>query len=329
MNNCTLLSDKKQGFFTLTQNASNDLIVSVHNVLNREKQAKIKRGKIREFTIKSQKNAKWTFRSFADQETCMVLTYPLNFLPNLDGRLIKKHLNTFLQKLRRDYPNLTYNWVLEFTCNSNPHFHLTTNIKPNDIGAFRSVVRQYWYDVVGTENPNHLKQGVNQCDYIKSKGGVATYIAGYLSKENQKKVPEQFKKDVGRFWGTSRDGRVQISNDYALPDSTFEEDKLRDFKRAVRPASQFRSKLYKKLTLESKNKSLFKVASWLICVRLISLSFPEWLQYLKVKLKNIKLRHYNTRRKAGNGIYWGNGQALVDKITESYYSKVYDDVVPF
>lgn len=329
MSNISLLSDKKQPFFTLTQNASNDLVVSCHNLLNREKQSRIKRGKIKEFTIKAQKNAKWTFRSFADQETCMVLTYPLNFLPYLDGRIIKKHLNTFLQKLRRDYKNLTYNWVLEFTCNCNPHFHLTTNIKPNDINDFRLLVRQYWYEVVGTNNPNHLKQGVNQCDFIKSKSGVATYIAGYLSKENQKKVPPQFKDTIGRFWGTSRGGRVQVSNDYVLPDPTYQEDKLRDFKKACRPASKFKSKLYKKLTLESKNRAIFKLASWLLCMRIISLCFPYWVQFLKVKFSSFKYKHYNFKRKPGNGIYWGNGQELADRITESYYSRVYDDVVPF
>ena len=331
MDNNTFLSYENQPYFETVQNASNDLKISTHNILDRSylREKASKRGKIREFTIKSQQNAKWTFRSFADQETSMVLTYPLDFLPNLDGRKIKQHLNRFLKKLRRIYSYLTYNWVLEFTKNQNPHFHVTTNIKPNDIKEFRLEVRQIWYDIVGTNNPHHLQQGVNQCDYIRSKGGVATYISGYLSKENQKKVPEQFKHTVGRFWGTSKAGKVEVRNVYQLPSVTFEDDKLRVFKACARPASKYRSKLHKKLTYQSKQKAISKVLAWLMCVKLVGIINPVMLPYLKIKLGIFRYRHYNTRRKAGNGVYWGNGQELLEKVTLSYQKATYQDLVPF
>lgn len=331
MDNNTFLSCENQPYFESIQNASNDLKIRTHNIVNRETQKKsaCRRGKIKEFTIKSQQNAKWTFRSFADQETSLVLTYPLDFLPNLDGRKIKQHLNRFLKKLRQNYAYLTYNWVLEFTKNQNPHFHVTTNIKPNDIKQFRLEVRQYWYDIVGTNNPNHLLQGVNQCDYIRSKGGVATYISGYLSKENQKKVPEQFKNTVGRFWGTSKRGKIEVKNTFQLPSVLFEEDKLRVFKACARPASKYKAKLHKNLTLQSKYNAMFKVASWLLCIRFISYINPTILPFIKVKLGNIRYRHYNSHRKAGNGVYWGNGQELFEKVSLSYKKATYQDLVPF
>lgn len=329
MTNITFLSDKKQSFFELVQNASNDLKISSHNIYPRPYNKEAKRGKIKEFTIKSQRNAKFTFRSFSDQETCMVLTYPLDFLPNLTGRKIKKHINRFLQILKYHYENLTYNWVLEFTRNGNPHFHLTTNIKPVSIKDFREEVRAYWFKVVGTNNPLHLSQGVNQCDYIKSKGGVATYIAGYLSKENQKKVPPQFKESVGRFWGCSRSGKVTVSNELLIPDGYMVE-KQNTFKACVRSASKFKSKLFKSLTLKNKFKCVGKIFAWL-CSVLYYLPFSADKAYLMFYLKKPEFRykHYSYKRKAGSGVYWGCGQELIDKIIVAHHIRTYDDIVPF
>ena len=329
MSNISLLSDKKQSFFELVQNASNDLKISSHNIYPRPYNKEAKRGKIKEFTYKSQRNAKFTFRSFADQETCMVLTYPLGFLPYLTGRLIKKHINKFIQILKYHYPSLSYNWVLEFTRNGNPHFHMTTNIKPVSIQDFRDEVRTYWYKIVGTNNPLHLSQGVNQCDYIKSKGGVATYISGYLSKENQKKVPDQFKESVGRFWGCSRSGKVTVSNELMIPDGYMVE-KQNTFKACVRSASKFKSKLFKSLTIKNKFKCIGKIFAWL-CNILYFLPFSADKAYLMFYLKKPEFRykHYSYKRKSGSGVYWGCAQDLIDKIIVAHHIRTYDDIVPF
>lgn len=330
MNNFTLLSDKKQPFFELVQNASNDLKISSHNIYPRPYNKEAKRGKIKEFTIKSQRNAKFTFRSFSDQETCMVLTYPLDFLPNLSGRIIKKHINRFLQILKYHYENLTYNWVLEFTRNGNPHFHLTTNIKPISIKDFREEVRAYWYKVVGTNNPLHLSQGVNQCDFIKSKGGVATYIAGYLSKENQKKVPPQFKESVGRFWGCSRSGKVTVTNEFLIPGS-YNSEKQNTFKACVRSASKFKSKLFKSLTLKNKFKCVGRIWAWVLNMKhLMGNSIEDSYLKLFLKMPEFRYKHYPYKnRRSGSGVYWGCGQDLVNKIIVAHHKRTFDDIVPF
>ena len=50
----------------------------------------------------------------------ITLTYPREY--TADGKAVKKHLNSFLQYLRR--LGLAYCWVLEFQERGAPHFHI-------------------------------------------------------------------------------------------------------------------------------------------------------------------------------------------------------------
>lgn len=125
-------------------------------------------------------------------------TYPEHELKGLlDGREVKRHWDMLIKRLRRCYPGLKYAWVLEFQKNSMPHYHALFNcIIPKELLA------RLWYEIVGTGLEKHLKAGT-RVEAIRNKSAVADYLVMYLSKKDQKVVPEWF-KGVGRFWGYSR-----------------------------------------------------------------------------------------------------------------------------
>lgn len=335
MNNNILLSCKNQDtnkpVIELVQNGSNDIKIVAHGVYNNNHGNAGKRSAIYQYSLKSQKNARFSMRSFVDQEICLTLTYPLAFLPQLNGLIIKKNLNQFLTELRKMYKSLTYNWVLEFTKNGCPHFHLTTNIKPDNMFRFRKMVRSMWYRICGTQDPNHLTQGVSQCDYIKSRGGVANYISAYLQKGYQKTVPVEF-ENVGRFWATSRRGKVININQIDLPaaedySSCNTETRVETLKACLRPASKHKQKLHKRLNLQSKERAMIVYYRYLVAIRFCALCFSNLIQF--IKFPQLRYKHYTTTRKAGNGIYWADGQQLLEKVTLQVEKVKERDKVPF
>lgn len=161
------------------------------------------RGCISGFSYKSQTNCNFKFDSASrDMSTTICLTYPLELREKLDGRLIKKHFKAFiLAYLRKFGLSGRYIWVLEFQKNGNPHFHLVTDCKA-DIKAQREFVAARWYKIVGSGLEKALRAGTS-CEVVRSRAGVAAYMASYLKKANQKQVPDNF-ANVGRFWGGSK-----------------------------------------------------------------------------------------------------------------------------
>jgi len=157
---------------------------------------------IKKWSPRSKRAAKLKFEDVAEyMETFITLTYPLDYLPNLDGKECKKHLNSFLQSLRNKFrSNLLFTWVLEFTKKGCPHFHLTINQKL-DMSLMQWVSKR-WYTICKTGNPKHLLAGTN-CETVRNPEACSLYLANYLSKHAQKLVPESF-CNVGRFWGCSR-----------------------------------------------------------------------------------------------------------------------------
>lgn len=185
-------------------NASGDVRVTLKNISSVFSTGGRSVGsKITEFNLRSQRRAKYALNSLVNQKIVMTLTYPIEMLNQLDGVLIKKHLNHFKVNFVRKYGSTVFAWVREFHKNLNPHYHLTVDTTVEDIRAFRKEVRLMWYKVVGSGLEKHLRQGVNQCDYIRDKSKTSSYLVSYLQKADQKKVPENF-KNCGRFWGISR-----------------------------------------------------------------------------------------------------------------------------
>jgi len=153
-----------------------------------------RRGPISHYSKRSIKRLKFLLRNTADMwKGLITLTYPAEF-PR-DGRVCKKHLNAFLQFLRRR--GIRYVWVSEFQERGALHYHIFV-----DKYISKEEVATRWYSIVGSGDEKHLLAGT-RVEAIRSKGMVFHYISSYISKLAQKQVPEDF-VDVGRFWGSSR-----------------------------------------------------------------------------------------------------------------------------
>jgi len=164
------------------------------NVPLRQSKMTSKRGAISHYSKKSIKRLKFLLRNTADMwKGLITLTYPAEFPRN--GRLCKKHLNAFLQFLRRQ--GVRYIWVLEFQERGALHYHIFV-----DKYISKEEVATRWYSIVGSGDEKHLRAGT-RVEAIRSKGLVFHYISSYISKLTQKQVPDDF-QDVGRFWGASR-----------------------------------------------------------------------------------------------------------------------------
>lgn len=153
-----------------------------------------KRSKIIRFSKRSAKRLRHVIRNSENiWKTFITLTYPENFPCN--GKETKKHLNAFLQYLRRK--GIKFVWVLEFQERGAPHYHIiASEFIPKE------ELSERWYKIVGSGDEKHLKAGT-QIQSIKSKRHLYGYLSNYIKKLDQKIPPKEF-KNVGRFWGASR-----------------------------------------------------------------------------------------------------------------------------
>jgi hypothetical protein len=158
------------------------------------------RKNIYQFSEKSKRNLRFKILNSAyDFLSQFCLTYHEN-IPE-DGRTCKKHLNTWLQYVRRNYPNIKYLWILEFqTSRRAPHFHVFLTTRPsrrlgNDLG-------EAWNRITA-DSESHKKWHQHPKNFITWEMKKGGYLTKYLDKANQKLVPEHF-LSVGRFWGTSK-----------------------------------------------------------------------------------------------------------------------------
>lgn len=157
------------------------------------------RSAITEFSAESARRCLTAFRATAREYTVeMCVTYPMEYAGLLDGRVSKRHLDRLLVQMKRKYPGISYAWVLEFqTRTHNPHYHiLASHFVDKDWLAHT------WARIVGSGLEKHLRSGTRVAA-IKNQNKCADYMARYLTKALQKRVPDGF-ENVGRFWGISR-----------------------------------------------------------------------------------------------------------------------------
>lgn len=173
-----------------------------HRFMSRPERELIKekrRGAIRKFSRRSSKRLRFLVRNTANMWKSMItLTYPAEY-PS-DGKTVKKHLNVFLNYLRRK--KIKYVWVLEFQERGAPHFHILTD--SDDILSLdnKAVISKRWFDIVGSGDPRHLAAGT-RVDVIVSEDELLRYLSSYATKLLQKTPPPGY-ENVGRFWGASR-----------------------------------------------------------------------------------------------------------------------------
>lgn len=152
------------------------------------------RSVVSQFSRKSRNRLSFVARNAATPLPVFItLTYPSEY-PS-DGSTVKRHLNAFLQFVRRR--NLSFLWFLEFQRRGAPHFHIA-------VSGYVSAqsVALAWFRIVGSGDPAHFRAGT-RCEHFRDPRGFAAYATKYALKFEQKTVPAGY-ENVGRFWGASR-----------------------------------------------------------------------------------------------------------------------------
>jgi len=139
------------------------------------------------------------------------LTYPDEFIDNLDGHEIKeRHLKNFWKRLEYCYPSLSCIWKLEYVKRKSgkhidelyPHLHmLVWGLYDVDIEDIRELVASAWWEVCGKLSEAHLQAGT-RVERLRSHRGTMFYISKYMGKEETEDLT------VGRWWGVK--GRMHL-----------------------------------------------------------------------------------------------------------------------
>lgn len=131
----------------------------------------------------------------------LTLTYPSTFPCPSQA---KKHLDTFLKRLFRKYPQAGAVWKLEFQERGAPHFHL--EVLGVDFIPAEWVARS-WFEICGYGelHPEHLKAGT-QVERVRSYRQAMSYVAKYLGKEVKVNL-----SGLGRVWGRAGQWRAYLS----------------------------------------------------------------------------------------------------------------------
>ena len=130
----------------------------------------------------------------------LTLTYPRRF-PN-DGHDVKRNLHNFLRELRRKIPGVSVLWFLEFQRRGAPHIHILIR-GARVYKAMQRWVSKTWYRICDTGDLRHLAAGT-RLERVRSPNGARNYTVKYAHKMQQKVVPAGY-RNVGRFWGHSKD----------------------------------------------------------------------------------------------------------------------------
>jgi hypothetical protein len=139
------------------------------------------------------------------------LTYPDEFINNLDGHEIKeRHLKNFWKRLEYSYPSLSCIWKLEYVKRKSgkhidelyPHLHmLVWGLYDVDIEDIRELVASAWWEVCGKLSNDHRLAGT-RVERLRSHRGTMFYISKYMGKEETGDLA------VGRWWGVK--GRMHL-----------------------------------------------------------------------------------------------------------------------
>ena len=155
-----------------------------------------KRGKVSGFTHKSRKRFLVFVASLSRHvmPLFVTLTYPESW-PG-EWQHWKEHLNRWWNHcVERKWKCAASVWKLEPQERGAPHFHLMIwgiPFMPHEWLA------QSWYEIVGSNDPRHLKAGTS-VERVRSYKGVMSYCGKkYLGKEVR--MPKGW-ENVGRFWG--------------------------------------------------------------------------------------------------------------------------------
>lgn len=153
----------------------------------------------------------------------VTLTYPDKF-PD-DKVKWKRDLDTFGKRFRRQFPDASFVWRIEFKSRRSgsseglvaPHYHLLA--WGVSIVDFRAFGDSAWYSVVGSGDADHLLAGVSS-ERVRKWGGTMSYVSKYVAKLQD--FPEGW---AGRVWGVV--GRENLPLGVSVTVSLLEKDGIK------------------------------------------------------------------------------------------------------
>jgi hypothetical protein len=158
------------------------------------------RGKIDSFSQSSKRRLKLTA---VDASPILISQFCLTYHEKRpSGRETKHHVNMWLKRLNRAFPEICYLWILEFQERGVPHFHIFLSY-PRDTPGLQEMMAEAWHEIADSDSEEHLCFHLHPKNFIAWEMGMGGYVCKYLDKEHQKRIPEGF-EGVGRFWGCSR-----------------------------------------------------------------------------------------------------------------------------
>lgn len=133
----------------------------------------------------------------------VTLTYPAIY-PD-DPSLWKRHLDTFLKRLKRIAPNCHAIWRIEPQQRGAPHYHLIVFNHPSRLSSFRRWVKLAWFAVVGSGDNRHRAAGT-RVDAIYNRRHAIAYASKYAAKpseggRNFVTLDGEIVSHVGKHWG--------------------------------------------------------------------------------------------------------------------------------
>jgi len=138
-------------------------------------------------------------RSAQNPPLFVTLTYPAEW-PS-DWKVYKRHLDSWIKRLRRRWPNASLIWRLEYQKRGAPHYHILL-FGVRYVPA--SWLSRSWYEVVSSGDEKHLMAGT-QVARVYTWRGAAFYCAKYLGK-----VCEYASMPTGRMWGVRGDLPIHL-----------------------------------------------------------------------------------------------------------------------
>lgn len=148
----------------------------------------------------------------------ITLTYPgqeaAEFVPT-DGRVSRRHLRAFHERLRR-WDKLAAApvglWKLESQRRGAVHYHLFVKLEGPSLVEVREWVAKAWWEVVGSGSRDHLRAGTNAKVWGQQRDQwegadpalVGLYFAKYAAKWGGKAYQNEMPtgQGWGRWWGT-------------------------------------------------------------------------------------------------------------------------------
>jgi len=119
----------------------------------------------------------------------LTLTYPAG---DREASGCKRHLDSFIKRLKRRFPASAAMWKMEYTKRETPHFHLLLLGIPF---WNRRQVASSWAEIVSSANPKHQAAGT-RIERLNNSRHALRYLCKYMAKPHPAPATHR-----GRFWG--------------------------------------------------------------------------------------------------------------------------------